>query len=80
MSFGNDGSSNVIGSGTITPGRKDAIAKNVLLVENMNHNLLSVGQMCDQGHTILFNSTKSEIRKGMYGEIVATTSRAPNDI
>ena len=46
----------------------------------MNHNLLSVGQMCDQGHTILFNSTKCEIRKGMYGKIVATTSRAPNDI
>ena len=46
----------------------------------MNHNLLSVGQMCDQGHTILFNSTKCEIRKGMYGEIVATTSRAPNNI
>ena len=46
----------------------------------MNQNLLNVGQMCDQGHTILFNSTKCEIRKGMYGEIVATASRAPNDI
>ena len=46
----------------------------------MNQNLLSVGQMCDQGHTILFNSTKCEIRKGVYGEIVATASRAPNDI
>ena len=72
MSFGNDGSSNVIGSGTVTLGSKDALANNVLLVENMNHNLLSVGQMCDQGHTILFNSTKCEIRKGVYGEIVAT--------
>ena len=46
----------------------------------MNHNLLSVGQMCDQGHTILINSTKCEIRKGVYGEIVATASRAPKDI
>ena len=73
--FGNDGSSNVIGSGTTTLGRKDA-----LLVENMNHNMLSVGKMCDQGHTMLFNSTKCEIRKGRYGKIVATTSRAPNDI
>ena len=80
VSFGNDGSSNVIGSGTVTLGIKDVLAENVLLVKNMNHNLLSVGQMCDQGHTILFNSTKCEIRKGVYGEIVATTSRAPNDI
>ena len=46
----------------------------------MNHNLLSVGQMCYQGHTILFNSTKCEIKKGVYGEIVATASWAPNDI
>ena len=78
--FGNDGSSNVIGSGTVTLGSKDVIAKNVLLVENMNQNLLSVGQMCDQGHTMLFNSTKCEIMKCRYGKIVATTSRAPNDI
>ena len=80
MSFGNDGSSNFIGSSTITLESKDVLAKNVLLVENMNHNLLSVGQMCNQGHTILFNSTKCEIRKGVYGEIVATAIQAPNDI
>ena len=80
VSFGNDGSSNIIGSGTVTLRRKDALAKNVLLVENMNHILLIVGQMCDQGHIILFNSTKCEIRKGVYGEIVATANRAPNNI
>ena len=40
----------------------------------------SVGQMHDQGHTMLFNSKKCEIRKGKFGKIVATTSRAPNDI
>ena len=51
--FGNNGSSNVIGSGTITLGSKDALAKNVLLVENMNHNLLCVGKMCDQGHNAI---------------------------
>ena len=36
--------------------------------------------MCDQGHTILFNSTKFEIRKCRYGKIVTTEIRAPNDI
>ena len=58
----------------------NALVKDVLLVENMNHNLLSVGQTCDQGHTILFNSKKCEIRKGKFGKITATTRRAPNDI
>jgi len=80
MSFGNDGSSNVIGSCTISLGSKDALAKNVLFFENMKHNLLSVGKMCDQGHTMLFNSTKCEIKKGRYGKIVAIASRAPNNI
>ena len=32
ISFGNDGSSNVIGLGTVTLGRKYVIAKNVQLV------------------------------------------------
>ena len=74
VSFGNDGSSNVTGLGTVTLRRKYVITKNVLLVEKMNHNLLSVGKMCDQGHTILFKSTKCEIMKGRYGKTVAATS------
>lgn len=43
LSFGNDGSSNVIGASMVTHGSKDALAKDGLLVENMNHNLLNVG-------------------------------------
>lgn len=46
----------------------------------MNHNLLGVGQVCDQGNMMLFNSKKCEIKKGKFGEIVAITSKAPNDI
>lgn len=41
--FVNDRSSNVIGAGTVTLGSKGALAKDVLLVENMNHNLISFG-------------------------------------
>jgi hypothetical protein len=29
----------------------------------MKHNLLSVSQMCDQGHNVTFDSQKWEIRK-----------------
>jgi hypothetical protein len=54
--------------------------ENVLLVENMKHNMLSVSQMCDQGHTLLFNSKKCEIRKEGSGKLVATTIRTPNNI
>jgi len=41
--FGNDNSTKIIGKGIFKLGSKDAMAENVLLVENMKHNLLSVG-------------------------------------
>jgi hypothetical protein len=47
VSFGNANSTKTIGKGTINLGSRDAKAENVLLVENMKHNLLSVSQMCD---------------------------------
>ena len=58
VSFGNDNSSRIIGKGTIKLRSKDATTKNVLLVEYMKHNLLSVIQMCDQGHRLVFDSEK----------------------
>ena len=63
VSFGNDNSSKIIGEGTVRIGNKNEQVQNVLLVEYMKHNILSVSQMCDQDHKITFNSQKSEIRK-----------------
>jgi hypothetical protein len=80
VSFGNDNSTKIIGRGTIKLGRKDAKEENVLLVEDMKHNLLSVSQMCDQGHKLLFDSEKCEIRKEGSGKLVATARRTPNNI
>jgi len=48
ISFGNDDSTKIIGRGTIRLGNKNSKEKNLLLVEDMKHNLLSVSQMCDQ--------------------------------
>ena len=42
VTFSNNNSSKILGKGTITLGKKDATTKNVLLIENMKHNLLSV--------------------------------------
>jgi hypothetical protein len=80
VSFGNDDSTKIIGRGTIRLGNKNSKAENVLLVEDMKHNLLSVSQMCDQGHTLLFDSDKCQIRKEGSGKLVATTVRTPNNI
>jgi hypothetical protein len=63
VSFGNDGLARIIGKGTIRIGNKNTKEENVLLVEDMKHNLLIICQMCDQGHKITFDSHKCRIRK-----------------
>jgi hypothetical protein len=47
LSFGNDDSTIIIGKDIVRIGNKNTKAENVLLVENMKHNLLSVSQMCE---------------------------------
>jgi hypothetical protein len=80
VSFGNDDSAKIIGKGTIRIGNKNTKALNVLLVEDMKHNILSVSQMCDQGHKITFNSQKCEIRKEGSKKLIATTAKNSSNI
>ena len=37
--------------------------ENVLLVEDMKHNILSVSQMCDKGHKVTFDSQNARYEK-----------------
>jgi hypothetical protein len=46
----------------------------------MKHNLLSVSQICDQGHKVTFNSQKCEIRREVLGKLVGTTASNSNNI
>jgi hypothetical protein len=73
FSFKNDDSSKIIGKGTVRIGNKNTKVENVLLVEDMKHNILSVIQMCDQGHKVTFDSQKCEIIKEGSGKLIATT-------
>jgi hypothetical protein len=58
VSFRNDDSAKIIRKGTVRIGNKNTKVENVLLVEYLKHNLLSVSQMCDQGHKVTFDSQK----------------------
>ena len=78
--FRNDNGANIIGKCTISLGTKKAKTENVLLVEDMTHNLLSVSQICDHGHTCVFDSTRCEIMKKGTNKVVATATRTPQNI
>jgi hypothetical protein len=61
VSFRNDNSAKIIGEGTVGIGNKNEKEENLLMVEDMKHNIISVSQMCDQGHKVTFDSQKCEI-------------------
>lgn len=52
--------------------------ENVLFVEGLKHNLLSVNQLCDQEHSLTFNSDCYKISKD--GVHIVDASRAANNI
>ena len=56
LTFGNDNSAKILAKGTTSLGSKHALEINVLLTENMKHNILSVSLMSNQGHILIFNS------------------------
>jgi len=59
---------------------KNIMAGNVLLVEDMEHNLLSVSQICDKGHYMIFYSLNCQIRYVKTNRLVGTTTRTPSNI
>jgi hypothetical protein len=46
----------------------------------MKNNILSVSQMCDQGHKLTFDSEKCEIRKEGLGKLVGIAARTSDNI
>jgi hypothetical protein len=56
VAFGDDSSAKILEKGVVELGRENVKAKNVLFFEDLNHNLLSVSKMCDQGYTLTFDS------------------------
>jgi len=53
VSFGNDTPAVIKGKGSILLKEK-VKARNVMYVDGLKHNLLSVSQMCDQGNEVVF--------------------------
>jgi hypothetical protein len=80
VSFGNDDSTKIIGKDTVRVGNKNTKAENVLLVEDMKHNLLSVNQMCDQVHKVTFYSQKCKIGKESSRKLISTARRTSSNI
>ena len=62
VTSGNEQTSRIIGKGNVCLNNKNIMAENVLLIEDMEHNLLSVSQTCDKGHFMIFDSKQCQMR------------------
>ena len=54
------------------------IIENVCLVENLNHNLLSISQLCDKGYKVIFNKSKCVIENTCDGKLLFIGKRCIN--
>jgi hypothetical protein len=80
ITFGNEQSTRIVGRGTACLNNKKIMAENVLLVENMEHKLLSVIKTCDKGNFMIFDSKQCQIRDVKTNQLVGTTTRTSNNI
>ena len=56
VTFGNDAPGKIRGKGMVSLSNGQGKAQDVLFVERLKHNLLSVSQVCDRGCEVVFNS------------------------
>ena len=56
VTFGDNGKEKIISIGNISIIPSTCI-QNILLVNGLKHNLLSISQLCDKGYKIIFEST-----------------------
>ena len=55
-------------------------AGNVMYVDGLKHNLLSVSQMCDQGNEVVFRSNGCVVRELDTRETVIKGTTTPNNL
>jgi len=77
VTFGDNNKGKIMGEGNIGNQYKTQI-KNVLYVNGLKHNLLSINQLCDKGFKIEFNKNSCLISEAMSDEVVHIGKRIDN--
>jgi hypothetical protein len=80
VTFGNDAPSKIKGKGMVSLSNGKGKAQDVLSVDGLKHNLLSVSQMCDIGCEVVFMSKDCKIKSVNSGQVVAKGIRTKNNV
>ena len=76
VTYGDNNKGRILGNGVIGNGSSFNI-KNVLLVEGLKHNLISISQLCDKGFKVMFEPNSCLIYDAQ-GSIVLISKRVNN--
>ena len=69
MKFADSIKSKIIGIGNVSKNDSDLII-DVMLVEGLTHNLLSISQFCDQGYIVVFEPSHCIIKDSTSDKII----------
>jgi hypothetical protein len=78
--FGNDALGKIKGKGMVSLSNGKGKAQDVLFVDGLKHNLLSVSQVCDRGCEVVFTSKDCKIKSVNLGQLVAKGIRTENNV
>jgi len=79
VSFGNDTPTLIEGKGFVLS-KENVKVGNVMYVDGLKHNLLSVNQICDQGNEVIFQSNGCIVRELDTRETMIKGIRTPNNL
>jgi hypothetical protein len=71
VTFGNDAPGKIKGKGIVRMSNGKGKSQDVLFVDGLKHNLLSVSQVCDRGCEVIFTSKYCKIKSVNSGQLVA---------
>jgi hypothetical protein len=80
VTFENDAPGKIKGKGIVNLCNGKRKAQDVLLLEDLKHNLLSVSQVCDRGCEVFFTSKDCRIKTVDSGQLVAKGIRKENNV
>jgi hypothetical protein len=80
ITFGNDAPGKIKGKGMVSLSNGKGKDQDVLLLDGLKHNLLSVSQMCDRGCEVVFTSKDCKIKSVTSGQVVSKGIRTGNNV
>jgi hypothetical protein len=80
VTLGNHAPRKIKGKGMVSLSNGKGKAQDVLFVDGMKHNLLSVGQVCDKGCKFVFTSKDCKIQSVNSGQLIAKGIRTKNNV